>query len=145
MGVLLSKKAAQRIGEAVRHIERSRVGGAKHRRPLLPSDNLVVVRIVSARTPGGFYAGQIATFTLGAGVAALDPASAATVLTSIFVDDNTGSLCHFINLYEYGLTTHALTAAENEAASYGIGWISNIPSTDNLPVVMGIGIPYEAC
>jgi hypothetical protein len=58
-GVNFSRAAAKRIGEAVRHVERSRVGGSKQRRPLLPPPGPFWVRVAGNETGTGVYYGYL--------------------------------------------------------------------------------------
>jgi hypothetical protein len=105
----------------------------------------VLVLIGTAKTPGGLYAGYIVTeFTPSATSGQLDPTSAETNLESLFSVSSPDS-CYFINIPEYGLTTHAITDVDNEGSMYGIGVATGIPTTDGLTVVVGISFPFQSC
>lgn len=109
--------------------------------------NAVLVTVGTALTPGGLYTGTTTKFALATGVTALDPASAATDLSTLLTitGTGTGNACLFVHIPEYGKTTHAITHADNEANKMAIGVYTDIPSTDGKPVIAGISIPYKAC
>lgn len=107
-----------------------------------------VFYIWAALTPGGLY--QAYTFDWqvvnSAGETVLDPAETETNLSNILTSDAlTVSLCYFLNLPEYGGTTHDLLDGANEAYPLAIGTWTNINFSDGKRLAQGIAIPWVTC
>jgi hypothetical protein len=106
-----------------------------------------VFYIWAALTPGGLYqAYTFDWFVNIAGETVLDPAEDETNLANILTSDALSlSQCYFLNLPEYGATTHDLMDGANEAAPLAIGTWTNINFSDGRRLAQGIAIPWVTC
>jgi hypothetical protein len=105
---------------------------------------IVTITTTASPTPGGLYSATYGTMKLNTSAATLDVESAETSLSDL-LEGAQEEECYFINLPEYGLTTHDLTDPDNEASMRCLGVFTGITSSDGFPVLAGLALPYATC
>jgi hypothetical protein len=118
---------------------------AEQRRPP-GGDRTVDVVCSAALTPSGLYTANIIEVRSTASVPkdGIDPnISDANMLgvLNLFAGDP----CYFLNMPELTSDSHDMTSANNEAAAYGQGQVTNIKFSDGGVLVVGIGIAWFTC